>query len=412
MRIPNTPGFVTLALVTLASFATIASAQTPPRRLELADTSRTVPDPRLSPAVKVSPLTQTAPRPVTRPPAPALRRGDGLLRNSFIRDQALLGLLVYGPSFAATVTNDPVAWSAAYLVVGGGTWFVASELSRSLSINEPTAWLATQTAVRGGLAGAALTWAGDANRHDRAAGIFFGSVAGTAAAITFGRGMKDGEVAAATFGSDISALTGLALTHIADPQASGKSRAGVTALAALVGYPLGYLYASTARYHVTPGDVTTLWTSAAIGATAAGSFIVNGKPSSGTIAAALTVGALAGTVLGDRFLVQRFDHSPEQGQMVALWAVGGGLMGAGVGALTGVAHDGDTRDGVSHNRMNGGTLAMTAAGAIAGVFIAEQYLHPALDRRSALGRIEVSPSGALAAASGLPGTHPILRWTF
>ena len=411
MRIPNAFCSTALALLALTANAAGASAQSPPRRLELADTVRT--DPRATPPVRVAPLEQPIPRllPPSVKPAPP-RRGDGLLRNNFIRDQTVLGLLVYGPSFAATVTNDPVAWSAAYLVVGGGSYLMASELSRNLTISEPTAWLATQTAIRGGLAGAALTWAGGANRHDRAAGVFFGSVAGTAAAVTFGRTMKDGEVAAATFGSDLSALTGLALTHMTDPEASGKSRAGVTAVAALVGYPLGYLYASTARYRVTPGDVTTLWTSAAIGATAAGAFIVNGKPTAGTIAATLTVGALAGTVLGDRLLVQPFDHTPEQGQMVALAAVGGGLMGAGIGALTGVARDSDSRDGVSRNRMNGGTLAMTAVGAVAGVFFAEQYLHTGRGRRTALGRVEVSPSGALAAASGLPGTHPILRWTF
>jgi hypothetical protein len=382
-----------LALFALAMPWLEAGAQNPPRRLELSDTARRAPDANPPPSVYDG---------RRQLPAPAPAHGDGLLRNNFIRDQALLGLAVYGPSFAATVTNDPVAWSAAYLVVGGGSYFAAAELSRALTISEPTSWFATQTALRGGLAGWALGYAGSNNRHDRAAGVFFGSIAGTASALAFGRGMTDGEVAASTFGADLAALTGLGATHMLDPAAQARARVGVAALAGLAGYPLGYLYANQASYRVTPGDVTTLWTSAAIGATAGGAFVANGKPAPRTVAAALTGGALVGALVGDRLLVRRFDHTPEDGQIVALWAVGGGLMGAGVGVLTGAAHD----------RVSSTTAAMTAAGAVAGVFFAERYLSTPTGRGKALSRLEFNPTGVLALAAGQAGEYPILHWRF
>lgn len=393
---PKTPFRRLVALVALALPALAAGAQSPSRRIELSDSLRS--------AATREPRTASPVRQVThlQPVTPEPRLGEGLLRNSFIRDQAILGLLVYGPSFAATVTNEPVAWSAAYLVVGGGSYFAAAELSRALTITEPTSWLATQSAVRGGLAGWALGFANDENRHHRAAAIFFGSVAGTAAALAVGRGMTDGEVAASTFGADLTALAGLGATYVINPSAGGRARAGVTAIAGLAGYPLGYFYASRASYRVTPGDVTTLWTSAAIGATAAAALIANGAPSTRTVAATLTAGALAGAFLGDRLLVRRFDHTPEDGRIVALWAAGGGLMGAGVGVLTGAAHD----------RVSAATAAMMAAGAVGGVFFAERYLTPPGDRRTALSRLELNGAGVLAALSGAPGNHSFLRWTF
>jgi hypothetical protein len=395
-RGPKTHPLSLVALVALAVPVLAAGAQTSSRRLELSDSLRSAParEPRTTP-----PGSQAA---RFQPAAPAPRVGEGLLRNSFIRDQTILGLLVYGPAFAATVTNEPVAWSAAYLVVGGGSYFAAAELSRGMTITEPTSWLATQSAVRGGLAGWALAFANDGTRHDRAAAIFFGSVAGTAAALTIGRGMTDGEAAASTFGADLAALAGLAATYIVSPAAGGKSRAGLTAIAGLAGYPLGYFYASRASYRVTPGDVTTLWTSAAIGATASAALIANGKPDGRAVAATLTGGALAGAFLGDRFLVRRFDHTPEDGRIVALWAAGGGLMGAGVGMLTGAVHD----------RFSAATAAMMAAGATGGVFFAERYLTPPHDRQTALSRLQLNGAGPLAALAGLPGNHSFLRWTF
>jgi hypothetical protein len=214
--------------------------------------------------------------------------------------------------------------------------------------------------------------------------------------------MSDGEVAASVFGADLMALGGLASTHIASSTAGTSERAGITAVAGLLGYPLGYLYASRASYHVSAGDVNTLWTGAAVGATAASAFLANGRPSARMVATTLSAGALAGAILGDRFLVRPYDHSPEDGQLVALGAVAGGMMGAGIGILSGAAHD----------RVSAATAALTAAGAVGGIVLAERWRTRSGDAGRKLGRLELDPAGAIAVAAGVTGTHTLLHWTF
>lgn len=391
------PCLLCFALVAIAIRP--ADAQSPARRLELSDTTRRAPRAE-PPRVGVGPKVPTPADPV-RPVAPA-KRGESVLHQSFVRDQAALGLLVYGPSFASAVTGNAVAWAATYVVVGGGTYFAASQLSRDLAVNEPTSWFATQAAVRGGLSGWGIAYGAGADRRTRAGSIFLGSIGFAAGAVALGRGMSDGEVAASVFGADLTALGGLAATHIASPFAGTRTRAGITAAAGLLGYPLGYWYASHASYHVSAGDVNTLWTGAAVGATAASAFIANGRPSARTVAATLTAGALAGTILDDRLLVRRRDHSPEDGQMVVLAAVAGGMMGAGLGILTGAAHD----------RVSAATAALTAAGAVSGIVLAERWRATAGDPGRKLGRLELDPAGVIAVAVGSAGTHTLLHWTF
>jgi hypothetical protein len=384
-----------LALVAIAFPA--AGAQTPPRRLELSDTARTPPEPRrLSAAV---PLAE--PRASDRPAADA-RDGASFFRDSFVRDQTVLGLLVYAPSLATAVTSDRLSWGATYLLVGAGTYFAAWGLSSNLTISEPASWFATQVAVRAGLSGWAISLAAGADRRHRAGAIFLGSLGGAAAAVALGSGMSEGEVAASVFGADLASLGGLAATHIVSSSAAGQTRASVAAVAGLVGYPLGYWYANNAPYRVSAGDVTTLWASTAIGATAAGAFIANGRPSATAIATVLSAGAAAGAVLGDRFLVRRWDHSPEDGQMVALGAAAGGVMGAGVAMLTGATHE----------RISAATAALAAVGAVGGIVFMETWKAPPGDGGHKLARLELSTPGLIAAAAGVSGTHTILHWTF
>src|ERR1039458_6221400 len=240
-RRPFAPCLVCLALVTVALRP--AGAQSPTRRLELSDTTRSAPSaepPRAGPVLKAPALAGRE-----RPNAP-VKRGESVLHESFIRDQTALGLLVYAPSFASAVTGNAVAWAATYVVVGGGTYFAASQLSRDLVINESTSWFATQAAVRGGLSGWAIAYGAGADRRTRAGSIFLGSLGFAAGTVALGRGMSDGEVAASVFGADLTALGGFAATHIASPSAGTSARAGITAAAGLLGYPLGYWYASRA----------------------------------------------------------------------------------------------------------------------------------------------------------------------
>jgi hypothetical protein len=351
-------------------------------------------------------LAQNAPTLTNAPRnTPAVRPTPGIspLSSPFVRDQAILGALVYGPSFAATVTNDPVAFAAAYIVAGGGAYLAANQLNRDFTITPSMSAFSTSTAIRGGLAGLALAYGFDGDRKMRAGGIFLGSIAGTTTALLVAKHMTDGEAAASTFGADFTALTGLAATHIASSTPmSARHRAPTLAFAGLVGYPLGYLYANNASYHVTRGDVTTLWATAGIGATLGGAFVASGHPSSASVATALAVGGIAGVIAGDRLLVRRYDHAPFDGQLVVAGSVAGGLMGAGIAALT----------GASHERVSPAMAVLTAAGGIGGLLWTEHYLGNHADAGRRLSRIEISPSGILAAAAGARGTYSLLHITF
>ena len=70
---------------------------------------------------------------VTASPEVIEPRNDA--RNAFIRNQTLLGLVVYAPAFAGAVGDNGAGYTAAYLVVAGGSFFAASEISRRISIS-------------------------------------------------------------------------------------------------------------------------------------------------------------------------------------------------------------------------------------------------------------------------------------
>src|SRR5256714_3558973 len=74
-------------------------------------------------------------------------------RNAFIRGQTLLGILVYGPAFAGAIGDNSGSASAGYLVVAGGTFFAASEVSRRMFISRPQAGLSPHIGLNGALAG-------------------------------------------------------------------------------------------------------------------------------------------------------------------------------------------------------------------------------------------------------------------
>jgi hypothetical protein len=65
-------------------------------------------------------------------------------RNAFVRNQTILGLLAYGPAFAGAIADNGAGATAGYLVVAGGSFFAASEISRRTSISRatsPSTWV-------------------------------------------------------------------------------------------------------------------------------------------------------------------------------------------------------------------------------------------------------------------------------
>src|SRR5688500_466160 len=114
--------------------------------------------------------------------------------NSFIRNQTILGLTVYGPAFAAAISNEAAGRTAGYLLVAGGTFFGASTIARDFEITRPQERLSTHTAITGALAGWGTMYALDASNDATAAGIFIGGIGGTAAGLLAANQMNEGEV--------------------------------------------------------------------------------------------------------------------------------------------------------------------------------------------------------------------------
>lgn len=344
---------------------------------------------------------------------------DSSARTSFVVNQTLLGLLVYGPSFAATVTNEAAGRVAVYVLVAGGTFLGASSYSRDYQVSPAQNWLSTLGALHGGAAGYGLTYGLGMSDDGSAAGVFLGSVGGTVAGLYFGRDMSLGEVAAANFGADALAVIALGVTGGMNgfESGSGISRRTSYAIisgATLVGYPLGAAYPGRGSYNVTSGDVMTLYGTGGLGALL-GVAVAEASHAheSGRFLGA-GIGFAVGAIAGDPLLVRRFDHTFRQGALVTLGGAAGTLMGAGVYAL------------VSNNRSNDAALATLAAvGGAAGMMGAGYFAGPPDDARSggaapvaprssssSSSRLEFSPSGVALAAARVPGRHPILSVRF
>ena len=332
------------------------------------------------------------------------------LRNRFVRDQTALGLGVYAPSFAVMVGGDGVTASAGYLVMAGGTFFAAAELTRRVNITESRHLMSSAMGLRGGGSAFLIATASGMRSKQAAAVTLIGALGGTASGLYFGGGLTAGEGAATIFGHDLAWMSAYAITAAGDPDPfddSGvdKTTAAVSWTAAgLGGYFAGRWYAGRAPHNVTVGDVQTLWIGAAIGALGGAAAIGSSSPSDRTVALALLSGGWVGTIAAERFLVKRYDHSRGDGNLLALGGGAGALMGMGIGILI----SGTADRGASP------TLAFATIGAIGGVAMAERYMQSAPDagRLAFLDRLTISPSALVAAAARQPGQHSLVRFTF
>ena len=402
--------YIRLALAIVAG-ATVASAQSGAKpRLELADTAHTT----AKTAADSSSIAVRAPavRAATPSPnVPAARiaaagpETSSTFRSDFVRNQTLIGVAIYGPAFATTVARDGVAWAAGYLLVAGGSFIAAAEISREMKITDAMQRLSTGAPIRGAIGGLVLGSLFDGDAHGRAAAVLFSSVGATAGALWLGAGMHDNEAAATLFGSDVLGLTAFAGATAAGLTKSGssdKTRAGLTLAGMVVGAPLGHAYAALARYNVSVGDLTALSAATGVGMLAGLTAVVNGERTDAQVAGALAVGGLAGLLVGDRLLVRRYDHTPGEGRLVIAGGLAGGLMGAGVALLT----------GGSQAKFNAYTAAVTTAGAAGGIVLAQRYMMPKADGALRLGGLRMNPIGLVAAATGMRGAYTLGSLSF
>ncbi len=327
----------------------------------------------------------------------------GGFRGDFVRTQVLLGVGIYAPAFATTVARDGVAWAASYMLVAGGSFVAAAEVSRNVAITDPMQLLATWSPVQGAVAGSILGEMLDADSKGRAGAILFGSLGGTTMALWRGKGMNEGEAAATLFGTNtlgLLAFGGSMAAGLEDDVQTGetnKTRLGLTLAGMVAGAPLGHAYAALAPYHVSRGDLTAMTAAAGVGVLAGLATLADaGSPSDAQYATAATLGGVAGLVAGDRLLAKRYDHTPAEGRFVVAGGVAGALMGAGVA----LAVRGDDTE------WNTLSATLTAAGAAGGIALTQRYAKPKADG-GLLGRLTIHPTAVVAAAAGMRGTYTL-----
>lgn len=401
--------FVVAAVIAGGALAPLsamnAQAGIPKQRLELADTARGASAPSTPSTLSAPSVAPAGPR---RPSPATVDLASGF-RSDFVRNQTILGVALYAPALASTIARDGVAWGASYLLVAGGSYVAAAEISRQMKITDPMQHLATWLPVQGAVAGAMLGDITDASHQNKALSILVGSVGGTAAALWRGRDMNPGEAAATTYGSSalglvgFGAATAMGLNRETSAGATNKTRLVVTLGGMVAGAPLGHAYAALAPYHVTPGDLSAMSAAAGVGMLAGLTAIANidGRTDR-QVASALTVGGIAGLVAGDLLLVRRYDHTAGQGRFVAAGGVAGALMGAGVSLV------------ISGDDTQWGTLsaALTTAGAAGGILLTQRYALPVADGVMRLGSLQLNPAAMVAAASGMRGNFALGTFRF
>lgn len=372
-----------IVVLVFASSALVAQ-QEPPRRLDLGGEA----------------VQEAAPRETNKD-----------MRNAFVRNQLALGIISYGPSFAAMLGSEPATQLAAWMVMAGGSFFAATEISRQIEITPARSVLSSQMGGRGSLSGLLLGTAWKMPAGEVGALTLVGGLSGTALGLVMGTNLTEGEAVAAVTGHDLVAASVYGVTRVIDPitgDADGLSNSARVAIPLVLGwggYYLGAVWARNADYEVTAGDAGLLWLGAGIGAAAASTFIIESEPSDQVIAGTLLLGGLAGVWGGSRYFVKPFDHTRGEGLMVSSGAGAGALMGIGLGVLL----SGDAE------RNSAPTMAFGTIGAVAGAWLTERYVQPAADagRQVDVGsRLQVSPFGAIAAATRTPGMHSIVRFTF
>lgn len=346
---------------------------------------------------------------------------------AFVRNQTVLGLLVYGPAAATLVgQGGATAATVGYAAGAGGAFALSLAISQRQPVTRAQSILSGSMAVGGASAAAAtlLAVATPDSPEAYAAAVLAGGIGGSMIGFTRARRFTDAEAAASSTGGLLAAATSVGLGASLDAyerEAVGRPMVLANVAALGVGYAFGPRYARTARYRVTAGDVQMLSPGATTGALlgAALGAAVTSDRSMGRYNRAPwiggTAGLAAGAVVADRLLVRRVDHTPSEADLAGL--------GTSVGAALGLAL------ASSADARTAGTLFAAGVGALTGLAFSEAVLKPAPDggprrlrtsrRMHPLvepGRLRVSPQGLalarLTAVRGGRGTFPVLSLTF
>jgi len=276
----------------------------------------------------------------TRAPSGLLDQ-DG--RGNLIRGSLLLSLGYYGWAVPVALDIDDSQTAVAlYMLTSSGAFFAPLFLTRSITMTKGMADLALYGATRG--IGHGVLVSEIFNQQSERARLGYGVVGGLAEAIAGGLvarrgGMSQGTANLTGMGGDFGAGIGLGLAYVSglmDATPSGRRSIGwagglVGAGAGLAG---GYVLAGHETYTI--GDVSVFRAAGLLGGYVGLTVAVvarTGEVDPGKRAVAATMaGALAGLVTGQR-LVHGRDFSGGQGMLTSLGALGGGLLGLGIGYL-------------------------------------------------------------------------------
>jgi hypothetical protein len=273
----------------------------------------------------------------------------------------------------AALAETGATGTALYLLTAGATFFTASAIARSGTISRAENHLATDGIWRGAAIANALRYVFHEESPDRRSSATItlgGALGGSLTGFLISRRLTDGEAHGATFGSNVTTAFAAGVLGMAGGFQRDDPRAEVATLvgASVIGYPIGLRYVRRARYSVTAGDVSALETSALVGVLAAGTLIADSDPGGQGVAAFLTAGLVGGLVLGDRLLVRPYDLTENQGWLVRLGTLAGGLIAL---ALPVQFEADDAR----------AYLAAATAGAVIGMGVTTRMLSPARRQR-------------------------------
>ena len=342
------------------------------------------------------------------------------VRGTFIANQTLLGITLFGPAAATAIDNVETSM-AAYFLVAGGSFFIASGVTATQPVSRAQNHLAWQGARQGAVAANLALYAltGDDHPQDYAATTFVGGIIGDISGFQIAAPMTDAEAHGTSHGATVAAvLTAGAFGSAGayERRSSARAAAGAIVGAGVLGYPLGLRFVRTAPYRVTAGDVGAMGLAEVLGIGTAITLAPE-HSSSATTYGLLTAGFAAGALVGDRALVRPFDHSESDARVLALGVTAGSLIGLAFPTLA------QAQDG----RVYWGSMT---AGGILGLLTAEQLnaaprARPG-DRNSESGRgadagatvrpsrvgVHVAPEGIVMAALGQRGRHSVLSLTF
>ena len=341
------------------------------------------------------------------------------VRGAFVTSQTLLAGVLFGPAAAAMI-SDPAGSTAAYLLVTGGTFFAAANLTKTSSVSRAQNHLATHSAVRGAIAASLATYAlgGDGvDAKGHAAAIFLGGIIGDVVGFQLAKPMTDAEAHGTSHGSTVTGGLTAGLLGTADlfkNESSGRPAAAAIIAAGALGYPLGLRYVRTAPYHITAGDVGALWTAELLGMAAGASFIPEQDPSAAQIGGLLTAGFATGLLVGDQVFVRPFDHTDSDARLLYVGTLAGALIGVAIPVLA--------QSSNPHAIFGAGTV-----GGLLGAIVTENMIAPQraggdrrtgslkpTDARRSASRVEMhfAPQAVVMAAFKQPGYHSILSMTF